>query len=113
MNEQVKDANEKKKSKAGQFFEDMSKLTPAYVRYEASLSSYILDKVMSHCTKTIFERKREYMDKYNMNRRVFIKVFNLYCSLSFISILRKLKKPNKKEKTKRVKKNPTTAPPEQ
>ena len=47
---------------------------------------------MQYCTKNIFDRKNDYMTKYSMSRKNFIKVFNLYVSLSFISILRKLKK---------------------
>jgi len=85
-------ANEKKKSKFGQYLDEQSKQTPNYIRYEQSLSSYIMNKVITHCTKTIFDRKLEYMKKFNMDRRIFIKVFNLFCSLSFMSILRKLKK---------------------
>ena len=92
MNDQVKLANEKRAHKAAKYFDDMSKLTPTWMRYENSLSGYILQKVMEYCTKTIFNRKRYYLDKYKMKRKTFIKVFNLYCSLSFISILRKLKK---------------------
>ena len=34
----------------------------------------------------------EYMQKFNISREFFIKVFNLYCSLSFMTVLRKLKK---------------------
>ena len=47
---------------------------------------------MNYCTKTIFIRKQEYMQKYNITREFFIKVFNLYCSLSFMTVLKKLKK---------------------
>ena len=47
---------------------------------------------MTHCTKSIFKRKQEYMEKYKISREYFIKVFNLYCSLSFMTVLRKLKK---------------------
>ena len=32
------------------------------------------------------------MEKFNISREFFIKVFNLYCSLSFMTVLRKLKK---------------------
>ena len=42
MNDQVKLANEKRAQKAAKYFEDMSKLTPEYQRYETSLSIYIL-----------------------------------------------------------------------
>ena len=70
----------------------MVKLTPAYVRYELSLSSYILKKIMDYCTETIFTRKQEYMKKYKMSREFFIKIFNLYCSLSFMTVLSKIKK---------------------
>ena len=62
------------------------------MRYEKSLSTYILDQIMTHCTKSIFKRKQEYMEKYKISREYFIKVFNLYCSLSFMTVLRKLKK---------------------
>ena len=70
----------------------MAKLDPAYQRYQASLSAYILDKIMTYCTKTIFARKQEYIKKFNITRGFFIKVFNLYCSLSFMTVLRKIKK---------------------
>jgi len=69
----------------------MVKLTPSIIRYEMSLSSYILKKIMDHCTGTIFSRKQEYMQKYDMSRELFIKIFNLYCSLSYMTVLRKLK----------------------
>ena len=70
----------------------MVKLTPAYIRYEKSLSSYILNLIMEHCTKTIFSKKEEYMEKFKMSRGLFIKVFNLYVSLSYMTVLRSLKK---------------------
>ena len=68
----------------------MAKLNPEYQRYQVSLSTYILEKIMNFCTKTIFARKAEYMQKFNMSRDFFIKVFNLYCSLSFMTVLRKI-----------------------
>ena len=70
----------------------MVKLTPAYQRYQSSLSTYILNKIMNYCTKTIFMRKQEYIQKYNISREFFIKIFNLYCSLSFMTVIGKMKK---------------------
>ena len=70
----------------------MEKLTPEFMRYEASVSTFIHDKIMTYCTRTIFERKQEYMQKYGISREFFIKVFNLYCSLSYMTVLRSIKK---------------------
>lgn len=65
----------------------MVKLTPAYLRYEASLSSYIHKEIMDYCTETIFSKKEEYMQNLGISRGLFIRVFNLYCSLSYMTVL--------------------------
>ena len=35
---------------------------------------------------------QDYLKKFKMSRVLFIKIFNLYCSLSFITVLRNIKK---------------------
>lgn len=95
MNERAKNAAQRKKDSIKQYFADISKLNPAYQRYQDSLSAYILEKIMTYCTANIFARKQEYIDKFNISRRFFIRVFNLYCSLSFMTVLRKIKKSQK------------------
>ena len=98
MNQQVKNSQKSKESEAKAYFEDMQKLTPEYRRYEASLSAFILKRILDYCTQTIFTRMQEYMKKFKMSRELFIKIFNLYCSLSFMTVLRKIKKTQRGSK---------------
>ena len=70
----------------------MVKLTPEYQRYQSSISSYILNKIMDYCTESIFTRKQYYIEKHDISLDFFIKIFNLYCSLSFMTVLSKMKK---------------------
>ena len=92
MNERARNAKRDRQDQAKQYFNEMAKMTPAYHRYQSSLGTFVLTGIMDYCTKTIFARKQEYMKKFNISRDFFIKVFNLYCSLSFMTVMRSASK---------------------
>ena len=60
-------------------------------KYEKSLSAYVLRKIMSYCSRTIFAKKEHYMETMKINMITFINIYILYCTLSFNTIMRKIK----------------------
>ena len=79
-------------ARAKQFVEDMQKLDPAYQRYSKSLSQYILQNTLKYTNEHIFKNSAYYEKKHNVSRSEFIKIYNLFVSLSFITIKNSLQK---------------------
>lgn len=88
-NDQVEDTAS---ARAKQFVEDMQKLDPAYQRYSKSLSQYILQNTLKYTNEHIFKNSAYYEKKHNVSRSEFIKIYNLFVSLSFITIKNSLQK---------------------
>ena len=72
--------------------EEMQQLNPAYQRYSKSLSMYILENTLKYTNENIFKHSAYYEKKHNLTRMEFIKIYNLYVSLSFVTIKNKLQK---------------------
>ena len=70
----------------------MQKLDPAYQRYSKSLSQYILSNTLKYTNEHIFKHSAYYEKKHNVSRSEFIKIYNLFVSLSFITIKNSLQK---------------------
>ena len=67
-------------------------MDPAYQRYSKSLSQYILQNVLKYTNKHIFKNLTYYEKKHDVTRSEFIKIYNLFVSLSFITIKNSLQK---------------------
>ena len=74
------------------YHDEMQQLNPAYQRYSKSLSMYILENTLKYTNDNIFKKSAYYEKKHNLTRMEFIKIYNLYVSLSFITIKNKLQK---------------------
>ena len=74
------------------YHDEMQQLNPAYQRYSKSLSMYILQNTLKYTNDNIFKKSAYYEKKHNLTRMEFIKIYNLYVSLSFITIKNKLQK---------------------
>ena len=72
----------------------MHKLDPAYQRYSKSLSLYILQQTLKYTNEHIFKHSAYFEKKHNVTRSEFIKIYNLFVSLSFITIKNSLQKKN-------------------
>ena len=70
--------------------DEMQQLNPAYQRYSKSLSIFILENTLKFTNENIFKHSAYYEKKHNLTRMEFIKIYNLYVSLSFITIKNKL-----------------------
>ena len=53
---------------------------------------YILENTLKYTNDNIFKKSAYYEKKHNLTRMEFIKIYNLYVSLSFITIKNKLQK---------------------
>ena len=51
---------------------------------------YILENTLKYTNDNIFKKSAYYEKKHNLTRMEFIKIYNLYVSLSFITIKNKL-----------------------
>ena len=72
--------------------DEMQQLNPAYQRYSKSLSIFILENTLKFTNENIFKHSAYYEKKHNLTRMEFIKIYNLYVSLSFVTIKNKLQK---------------------
>ena len=79
----------------------MHKLDPAYQRYSKSLSLYILQQTLKYTNEHIFKHSAYYEKKHNVTRSEFIKIYNLFVSLSFITIKNSLQKKNESSPDKK------------
>ena len=81
-----------KSERARQYAEDMRELDPAYQRHSKALSTFILQNTLKYTNEHIYNKAGYYEKKHNMERREFIKIYNLFVSLSFITIKNSLQR---------------------